>query len=506
MMRSLRDRLLFGMIVGMMLLLVVFSTVIYTLIRRTLFYQFDEALASTAQMLAAAAKYDTDGDNIRIGFDDKIIPEFEKQRNEQPAYYQFRAEDGTVLLRSPSLGQDDLVHFKGGIGTPVFRRFQLRNARPGRAVGLGFHPARDEHNAPEDAANHAGQVITLVVARSVEDLYLQLRTVRELLIIASVGTIVLSFVVASLVVRKGLGPLKFLAADIAAISEDDLTARIGPEPMSTEMVPVKDRLNDLLSRLEESFTRERRFTANVAHELRTPLAGMRSTLEVTLMRIRDIDEYQLSFSDCLAIAKNMQAMMANLLALAHVDAHEMAFKCDQIYLAEMIDSCWQSYLDIALDRSIAFDNRLDGQMACESDPKSLSMVLSNLLENAVEYTDEAGRIWAAGRRLDGSVEITVANTGCTLTDEQITHVFDCFWRGDSSRTDTGVHCGLGLALVERVIKALGGTVAAQLQDGGIFVITLALPVSRPRLSKRENAEISEKTREEARRSKKFEKK
>jgi len=162
------------------------------------------------------------------------------------------------------------------------------------------------------------QAITLVVARSVEDLYLQLRTVRELLIIASVGTIVLSFVVASLVVRKGLGPLKFLAADIAAISEDDLTARIGPEPMSTEMVPVKDRLNDLLSRLEESFTRERRFTANVAHELRTPLAGMRSTLEVTLMRIRDIDEYQLSFSDCLAIAKNMQAMMDNLLALARL--------------------------------------------------------------------------------------------------------------------------------------------------------------------------------------------
>jgi len=502
MMRSLRDRLLFGMIVGMMLLLVVFSAVIYTLIRRTLFHQFDEALVSTAQMLAAAAKYDTDGDNIAIGFHDKIIPEFEKKKTgDRPAYYQFWAEDGAVLLRSPSLGAQNLVRFSGGIGKAVFRQYKLKNARPGRVVGLQFHPNRDQESEPKSPQNPAHQAITLVVARSVEDLYLHLRSVRELLIIASVGTIVLSFLVASVVVRKGLGPLKLLAGDIAAISEDDLTARIGTESMPTEMVPVKERLNDLLSRLEDSFSRERRFTANVAHELRTPLAGMRSTLEVTLMRIRDIDEYQLSLSDCLAIAKNMQAMMDNLLALAHLDAHEMAFKCDQIYLAEMIDDCWQSYLDIALDRRIAFDNRLDAQMACESDPKSLSMVLSNLLENAVEYTDEAGRIWAAGRQLDSSVEITLANTGCTLTDDQITHVLDCFWRGDSSRTDTGVHCGLGLALVERVVKALGGTAAVELQDGGIFVITLALPISRPLFSKSENAEIGEKRSKKQRRSK-----
>jgi len=504
MMRSLRDRLLFGMILGMMLLLLVFSVVIYTLIRRTLFQQFDNSLGLTAQMLAAAARYETYGEDIRIGFHDKIIPEFEGAQ--RPAYYQFWAADGRVLLRSPSLGGGDLACFRGDGDEAVFRGFRLRNGQPGRAVGLEFRPGQDKRDTGKDESNPGQQAVTLVVAQSVADLNLHLRSVRELLIIASVGTITLSFLVASFVVREGLSPFKFLAADIAAISEDDLTTRISTEPMPTEMVPVKDTLNDLLCRLQDSFSRERRFTANVAHELRTPLAGMRSTLEVTLRRIRNLDEYRFSLSDCLAIAKNMQAMMDNLLALAHLDAHEMTFERDRIHLAEMMDACWEPYLDIAVDRNIVFDNQLDRQMACESDAKGLSIVLSNLLENAAEYTEESGKVWTTGRQLDGSVEITIANTGCTLTDEQIAHVFDCFWRGDSSRTDTGVHCGLGLALVERVVKALGGSAGVELQEEGIFVVKLALPISRLSPVDRKKAEISEKTGKRKRRSKKFEKK
>ncbi len=472
-MRSLRTRLLVGIIGGMMLLLLAFSLIIYTVIRRALVNQFDASLAATARILAASVEYDDD--EIELELDVQMMPEF--QSLEKPACYQFWQHDGTAVARSPSLGTDDLLLFEGSLGVPVFRALHTRNGQPGRAVGLKFKPRTDGRDDEQQPTKQ--QTLTLVVARDVGDLYYHLRFLRWLLVIASVGTIALSLLVAAFVVRRGLSPLNSLAAQIAAIKEDDLTVRIGSENMPAEVMPIRKRLNDLLSRLEASFGRERRFTADVAHELRTPLAGMRSTLEVTLTRMRDINEYQASLSDCLAISKNMQAMVDNLLALARIDAHQMTFHRDRIQLAELVNSCWQAFLDKARERSIVFENRIPAEMSCQSDRESLSMVLSNLLDNAVEYSNEAGQIWTTTHHVGDRVEITVANTGCRLTNEQVLQVFDCFWRGDSSRTETGVHCGLGLALVQRIIKALGGHTAVEVQNGGIFTVRLTLPDSLP---------------------------
>jgi signal transduction histidine kinase len=127
-------------------------------------------------------------------------------------------------------------------------------------------------------------------------------------------------------------------------------------------------------------------------------------------------------------------------------------------------------------RSITFEHRVAYDLTINSDRENFSMVLSNLLDNAVEYANDGGQIWVKADRADDSTEITIANTGCQLTTEQAAQVFDCFWRGDLSRKDTGLHCGLGLALVKRIIKALGGFSSAEVGSGGIFTVRLILPV------------------------------
>ena len=129
----------------------------------------------------------------------------------------------------------------------------------------------------------------------------------------------------------------------------------------------------------------------------------------------------------------------------------------------------------AARRHVDFENRLPAEMVVESDPECLSMALSNLLDNAVEYANERGRIWIVGRQTDETVEIAISNTGCQLASEQVSQVFDSFWRGDSSRSKTGTHCGLGLALVQRIAGALAGRATADVQ-AGIFTMKLALPV------------------------------
>jgi len=464
---SLKIRLVVGVVIAVLLLLTVFSVGIYTVIRGALLRQFDASLVSIAQILAASVE--VDGNEIEREFEVQQMPEF--QDHNRPTYYQLWRLDDTVVAKSPLLDSSELPRLSGSIKEPYFRTIKSGSGRVERVAGFSFIPRlSDDDRKPTEE-----QPLTLAVARDSTAILSQLRFLRWLLFFASATVTTLSILVAALIVRQGLSPLTTIAEEIAAIKENDLAARIGTKDVPNELLPIKDRLNDLLSRLEDAFKRERRFTADVAHELRTPLAGIRSILEVTLTRIRDINEYQTSLFDCLTISKNMQRMVDILLTLARLDTQQITFRRVRIELAELVSSCWLPFSDRALERKIIFENSVPLEMTFESDPENLSMVMSNILDNAVEYTNKGGRIWLTARRTRDCVEITVSNTGCKLTSEKATQVFDCFWRDDSSRTATGIHCGLGLSLVQRIVRALGGSVTAELQDGGVFTVRLTFP-------------------------------
>jgi two-component system, OmpR family, heavy metal sensor histidine kinase CusS len=225
-----------------------------------------------------------------------------------------------------------------------------------------------------------------------------------------------------------------------------------------------------------SFERERAFNADVAHELRTPLAGIRSIADVTLIRGRDAAEYRQALEECLAIAAKMQAMIDNLLMLARVENGQMKFCKEPIRPAELIETCWRPFADKAAHGGIVFENHVSPTLMCESDTAGLSMIFSNLFDNAAEYTNSGGRIWVTVRKMSDSIEIVLENTGNQLTSEQAVSVFECFWRGDLARSDVGSHCGLGLSLVKRIAESLGGTVRAETSNG-LFGIRLTLPHS-----------------------------
>ena len=465
---SLKKRLLIGIIGTMILLLTVFSWTVYTLIQRSLINQFDETLLSIARIMAVSVE--RDGEKIELESELQQTLEFQNKPN--PTYFQIWDSDKRLVTKSALLKTFDLPYLDGSLNTPVFKTIHKKGTKPKRAVGLKFLPRNE---CGESVNKNETAAVVLVVAANAGKLYSQVLFVRWLLLATCFATIVIAVIMAAFVVKRGLGPLNLLAAQIAAVREDDLAARITAENMPAEVVPIKNRLNDLLSRLENAFNRERRFTADVAHELRTPLAGIRAALEVALCRVRDVNEYQSTLSDCLTISKDMQKMMSNLLAMARIDAHQMTFQPAQIQPYELVNSCWQAFSDKAARRGIVFDNRIGDELSLRTDRESLSMVVSNLLDNAVEYSNEQGRIWATGRQADDCVEITFANTGCRLTNEQAAQVFDCFWRADCSRVNTGTHCGLGLALVYRIIEALGGSATVEIQPQGRFTIRVTLP-------------------------------
>ena len=242
-----------------------------------------------------------------------------------------------------------------------------------------------------------------------------------------------------------------------------------------ELQPVVERLNGLLVRLKHAFDRERGFSADVAHELRTPLAGLRSTIEVTLTRERTAPEYESALNECLDVASAMQVMIENLLTLARLDSGEFEVVPEDVELGPIVAAALAPQRHAFAARNIDVQWDAEENIALESDSSLLHIVARNLLDNALAYTNDGGWVRIVARGNGANAVLRVSNSGCRITADQANSVFERFWRADASRTGTGTHCGLGLSLVKKIVTTLGGTVEAVSSGGGVFEIAVTIP-------------------------------
>jgi len=478
---SLRSRFLVGVVAGVTFVLCVFCLVIYTATRQTLIYNFDKSLLSTAETLSAVIEnetYNIEGDKqegyqdeviigarkIDFQFDARATPEFNNLSG--GAYYQFRDTNGITIIRSPSLANTDLNIFKTTSDVPQYAECILPDGRGGKAVGFRFIPRGGE--------KIAGSALSIIVARDISSVTSHLHFLVLLLLISSAVMILLSIIVALLVTRAGLRPIHSLADEISAIDMENFQKTYISEKYPQELLPVNRCLNSLLQRIKLSFDRERCFNSDIAHELRTPIAGIQSTIEVCLSRTRRSEDYQDALQTSLEITKGMHRMIDTLLSLAKLESNQILLNYEHISLKDTVADCWRNFANKAYEREITFENRVRDGSTLFSDKSYITLALMNILENAVEYSNEKGRIWVESDHKEHGTTISISNTGCTLKEENLEQIFDSFWRQEQARSETGKHCGIGLSIVQKVIKALGGTVRANIQAGGIFSIHIVL--------------------------------
>lgn len=464
-MRALQSRLLASTAIGTVLVLSASGLILYALVRASLIAEFDGALVAKARALSALVEQE--GHRFEMEFDQRGMDEFE--RADRPEFFQLWLTDRIVLARSRSLEGRDLERIAGPGDDPVYRWATLPDGRPGRVVGITFIPYQDK-----DEANAEPRRVTLVVARQTADIDRTLARLRWLLAaVCAVGT-VLSLGVLAGVVRVGLRPLAHLAGEIEELGEQNLSFRFDPAEVPKELVPIVERLNDLLGRLDTAFARERSFSADVAHELRTPLAGLRSTLEVALSRPRDSEGYREAMADCLTICEQTQRMVDTLLSLARVEAGRVEIRLEHVQLDEVLQECWEPLAEAARRRDLHVAWHVDQRLGLDTDPEKLRLIVQNVLDNAVAHSNAGGSVHIEAGFRDGSMRLIVTNTGNRLSAEQAQHVFDRFWRGDSAREGTGKHCGLGLSLCKQLATLLGGTISVDAAFGEPFRVALEL--------------------------------
>ena len=420
---SLRRRLLAGTGIGVGLALLVSGVLVYVLARRALVAQFDDALAAKVRALAMLVEQD----------DGRI--EFEDISTDTPPgeYFELWDPSGKALLRSKSLGDRDIAAIDGI-----------------RVQKLAFSPRSEDDTAG------VKPLATFAFGRSTDDLDATVAQLRNIIVIVGLLTVLLAVGVLAWVARYGLRPVDRLAADIAAIREDKLAKLATDRP--DELVPIVERLNDLLGRVDRAMTRERELTAEVAHELRTPLAGLRATIEVALDRERPPERYRTALADSLAICTQTERMVESMLSLAKLDAGMVAIDKSEVAIDALVRDVLASHA--ARMGTLDVTTKIEASTV-RTDAAKLASVLHNLVDNAISYGDKTIEIVVK----DG--EIRIANN---TTLETADHVFDRFWRGDTART--AGHAGLGLSICRRLVEAIGGSIRAEVIDKQFVVIVV----------------------------------
>lgn len=276
------------------------------------------------------------------------------------------------------------------------------------------------------------------------------------------------------IARRGLTPLTRLASIVAELSAAHLHRRIGNDAWPRELRPLAANFDQLLARLEESFARISRFSADIAHELRTPLHILRGEAEIALTKARSSEDYRTCIESAAEEYERLTWMVDALLFLAHTEHPDAQLDKKPLALDQEIAAVCAFHQAMADEQEITLINGGTGTVLADSG--LLRRALSNLIVNALRNTPSGGRIVVEAREApDREAEIVVSDTGDGIAPEDLPHVFDRFYRADSARLRQGSGTGLGLAIVQSIMQLHGGTVSLDSELGRGTAVTLKFP-------------------------------
>jgi two-component system heavy metal sensor histidine kinase CusS len=439
---SLRRRLLITILVVVGPVVATLAGMLYFAVQRSIWARFDAELVELGETVGELVEYDhEDGYELELGPHPRPLT----RGSGHVTYFQLWDPEGEVLSRTEGLSEP-LPQPSAALADA-----ELADGRRVRVAVRRFVPHVDDE-APT-GLEPPGEV-TLVIARETAATQAMLARLATWFVGLGFVTLGLASFAAWWAVRRGLEPLARVTSEIEAIDDRGLSSRLDERALPSELRPMIARTNALLDRLEHAFARERRFTADVAHELRTPLCVLRTELELSLRRERSPAEYRASQAAALETTTQLATMVDNLLLLARLDNAAAPLELARFELRRLVDECWSPHAERARERGLGYTCTIEPGHELESDREKLRIVIANLLANAVEYTEAGGWI-RVERDPTAGVLLAVVDSGPPIPQADRERVFDRFWRGDEARADAGVHCGIGLSLARSLCERLG---------------------------------------------------
>ena len=320
-------------------------------------------------------------------------------------------------------------------------------------------------------AHAGGQQFTIQVAQDRSSDEQVERKFGILVLVVLSGSILASILIAIPVTRRGLRPLEEMKRSLERIGPTHLNERVTPANWPRELQPLAIAFDEMLKRLDDSFTRLSQFSADLAHELRTPIANMLGEAQVALSRDRSAAEYRETIESTIGECERLSGIVDNLLFVARADAATEPVERIRFDARAAVEKIAAFYETIAEDRHVAINCSGQGQIS--ADPALFERAVGNLVDNALRFTPENGSIQIALAERANDFEVAVSDNGSGVAPEHLPRVFDRFYRAEPSRGSDGA--GLGLALVKSIVDLHGGTARIQSEVGRGTTVRITFP-------------------------------
>jgi heavy metal sensor kinase len=323
-----------------------------------------------------------------------------------------------------------------------------------------------------------GQTFLVQVAAPLDDFYEALHRFGTLLLVSIPILLLCAAGGGYWMSQRALAPVDQITQTARSISVQNLSSRLVVPKTRDELQRLSETLNSMLERLEAAFRKITQFTADASHELRTPVALMRTRAELSLRKLRSAEEYRDALTQVHSELVKISSLVEKLMLLARSDYGAETLQLAPSNLAEIVRETCNQGATLAESKQIEFHTQIPQRpLWIEGDPNALGRLFLILVDNAVKYTPPGGRVEVVVRDEDGFAVSMIRDTGIGIAAEDLPHVFERFYRADKARSRELGGVGLGLAIGRWIAEAHAGTIEVQSSPGHGSVFQVRLPLA-----------------------------
>ena len=322
-----------------------------------------------------------------------------------------------------------------------------------------------------------GRTVVLQVGQAMESYSRFLDAFKGIFITTMTFLIVVAAGIGWFMARQAVSGVEAVTRTAQKISGGTLEERVPVKTRGDEIDQLAITFNQMLDRIQTLLTEIKEMSDNMAHDLRSPITRIRGIAEVTLTTGKSLGEYEAMAASTIEECDRLLDMINTMLMISKAEAGVDHLTREEIDLAEVVQEACRLFEPTAEDKGISLSCHLPKESHFLGDTQMIQRMLSNLLDNAIKYTPPGGSVSVSVSENDGQVVVSVKDTGIGISPRDLPHVFERFYRGDESRSQTGI--GLGLSLARAIARAHDGDITATSTPDQGSTFTITLPKSLP---------------------------
>ena len=457
---SFKNRIAFNYIVSTALLISIVFLVIFQIVKFSVYDHINDDI--DVEVKKHLGEISLDSQETYLLQVDQWLAREHNDVDVNPVFVQFYDSNNELIDKSPNLKNLNLNHYPKDYDNKFFDT-QL-NQKPIRQIQVPI-------------IQNSQTIGYLIVAMSLDDAEMVLENLRNILVVAIPLILIVLYLIARFFAGKSIKPVSTIIETSSQITRDNLSARIPLPSNKDELFLLSENINHLLDRIENAIEREKQFTSDASHELRTPLAVIKGTMEVLIRKPRKEEEYQEKIQFCIAEVDRLNLMVDQLLLLARFENQKQNIKQESIYLNALILDNLTRFSAKSESKKLKINTHFTEDFYIQSDNYLVSIIISNLVSNAIKYSNSNGVIDIELTKDFNEIIFSISDNGVGISDQDLNKIFSSFFRSNVSSHPEIKGTGLGLSIVKRLCDLLNFKIAVESKQNEKTKFSLFFPIS-----------------------------